>query len=351
MPRVSPEEFVRHFSENGLKLLLQDAGNVRDLLRLRDPARAARIDFARLTIDPTSYVAADYRHLCSDIVLKVPYRTRLGGRRRTLTLYILIEHQSEPDPLMVLRVLEYLVQIYKAQLRAWQRRHRTRDHFRLQPVLPIVLYTGERRWEALTSLAELVEGGDEDFADVLPQLRPLFLSLSAIPRLDLETSGGFFGWVLELLRRRNAAPDEFRAALARVVGHLEGMAEAERERWPLLLSYIHALIYHDREPPERQGLHEVIVNSVGSHPRRREVEAMKRTIADELREEGQRAGELRSHQHLLLRLLRGRFGRVPRPVEQVIRATDDLARLDAWFDGAATAATLADVGIPHPQGR
>jgi hypothetical protein len=63
MPRLSPEQLVRQFHENGLKLLLHDAANVRDLVTLRDPARAARIDFARLTVDPTSYVAADYRHL------------------------------------------------------------------------------------------------------------------------------------------------------------------------------------------------------------------------------------------------------------------------------------------------
>jgi hypothetical protein len=67
-PRVSPEQLIRQFHENGLKLLLYNPANVRDLVTLRDPARAARIDFTRLTVDPTSYVAADYRHLCSDLV-------------------------------------------------------------------------------------------------------------------------------------------------------------------------------------------------------------------------------------------------------------------------------------------
>jgi hypothetical protein len=62
MPHVSPEQLIRQFHENGLKLLLHDAANVRDLVTLRDPARAARIDFAGLTVDPTSYVAADYRY-------------------------------------------------------------------------------------------------------------------------------------------------------------------------------------------------------------------------------------------------------------------------------------------------
>jgi len=36
---------------------------------------------------------------------------------------------------------------------------------------------------------------------------------------------------------------------------------------------------------------------------------------------------------------------VPRPLEQVIRTTNDIARLDAWLKNFATAETLADVGI------
>jgi hypothetical protein len=38
MPRVRPEEIVRQFRDNGLKLLLHDAGNVRDLLTCATPS-------------------------------------------------------------------------------------------------------------------------------------------------------------------------------------------------------------------------------------------------------------------------------------------------------------------------
>jgi hypothetical protein len=54
---------------------------------------------------------------------------------------------------------------------------------------------------------------------------------------------------------------------------------------------------------------------------------------------------LHSRQQTLVRLLRVRFGRVPLAVEQVIRATTEVARLDAWLDAVVTAPTLADVGI------
>ena len=60
-------------------------------------------------LDPTTYVQRDYRHLESDLVLQVPVKT--GGKPRRILLYILIEHQSEPDRFMPLRVLEYVALI------------------------------------------------------------------------------------------------------------------------------------------------------------------------------------------------------------------------------------------------
>jgi hypothetical protein len=252
---------------------------------------------------------------------------------------------------MALRVLEYLVHIYKGQVRAATRGGRPRTYFRLQPVLPIVLYTGERSWEALTSLAELVQGGGEDFADVVPQFRPLFLNLAAVPAEELETSGGYFGWLLELIRLRHAPADEFRSTTTRVVGHLEAMAEVERERWLLFLSYIGTMIHQERARPEHPGLYELIGNSIRSDTRRREVETIMETMADYLRAEGCRAEMVQSRQQTLIRQLRRRFGRVPRATEQLIRATQDTTRLDAWLDNFATAQTLADVGIAaQPEG-
>ena len=55
-----------------------------------------------------------------------------------------------------------------------------------------------------------------------------------------------------------------------------------------------ALVYPDRQVPEREPLREVIVASVRTDARRREVETMTKTIADALREEGasERLGEI-----------------------------------------------------------
>jgi hypothetical protein len=350
-PRI--REIVRQFRENGLKLLLHHPANARDLLALTGTRLLDRIDFARMTVDPTTYIASDYRHLASDLVLRAPLRG-LGGRRaaRTVVVYILIEHQSEPEGLILLRVLDYLVQIWKGQRRDWLRLRRSLAAFRLQPVLPVVFYTGVQRWDDPGRLVDLVEAGDL-FRDVTPDYRPLFVSLPALPPAALESAGGYFSWVLELVQQRRARPEEFRDLLRRVVGHLEAMPAAERLRWLELLSYTQALIYHDREPAEREGLKEIIVASVRTDEHRQEVRAMGQSIADVLREEGRREGleeglhrgEVLVRQELLLLLLRHRFARVPKAVERTVRATEDVEQLTAWVLGASSANRLEEVGI------
>jgi hypothetical protein len=93
-----------------------------------------------------------------------------------------------------------------------------------------------------------------------------------------------------LIRLRHAPAEEFRAMTARVVGHLEDMAEVERERWLLFLSYIGPMTHQERARPEHQGLHELIGNSIRSDARRREVETLMETVADFLRAEGRKEG-------------------------------------------------------------
>ena len=349
MPHPRILEIVRHFRENGLKILLQNPGNARDLLSLSRTKLLDHIDFSRMSVDPTTYVASDYRHLASDLVLRAPFRSRPGKRSsRTIVIYILIEHQSEPDPLMVLRVLEYLVQIWKGQLRAWKRRHRSLKGFRLQPILPLVFYTGTQPWDDLGTLVDLVEMGDL-FRDVIPDYRPLFISLPAVAAAEMESSAGYLGWILELVQQREARPEEFANLLSRVVDHLETLPAQERMRWLELLSYLEAMIYHDRERSEHERLKEVVLASVRTDEHRRELQIMRQSMADvhrqEALEEGRREGAVLALRSALLRQLQGRFGKVPKSVERTIAATDDVARLDSWLTRFAKASTLDEVGI------
>ena len=54
---------VRHFHENGLKFVLENPGNVRDLLQLLGVSLLPRIDFSHMQVVPGRFVGRDYRHL------------------------------------------------------------------------------------------------------------------------------------------------------------------------------------------------------------------------------------------------------------------------------------------------
>lgn len=349
MKRSRWKQIVRQFPQNGMKLLLEDSRNVRDLLALTPSDLPALIDFDRLALVRTTFVARDFRHIEADVVLTAPLRVRRGAhRRRVVWVYLLLEHQSEPDALMPIRLLDYVVQIIKAQMRAWSKEHGSFAGFRVQPVLPVVLYTGTDRWNSLGRLVDLVELGDR-FRRVIPDFEPIFLNLPALPPEQLKTVGGYFGRVLQLVQRRKARLPEFRQRLEEAVQALEDMPQVERLRWLDFLSYIHALVYHERMETEHRGLQETIEASVQTDPYRQEIYAMGRTIAEALQEKGRRKEAVRARQQTLLRQLRTRFGELPEATAALVEANRDVHQLDTWLDRIVVARTLNDIGIqPAP---
>jgi hypothetical protein len=183
---------------------------------------------------------------------------------------------------------------------------------------------------------------------VIPALDPLFLNLSGVPAKKLESIGGF-GWVLRLIQERHSRRAEFQSLLQRVVEHLEALAAPERLRWLELLSYIHALAYHERGRAEYQDLKEQIEASVQADVYRREVFAMGKTIAEDFIEKGRKQGKkqeaIRSRRRILLNLLRRRFGDLPEQTVAAIESCTSAEELDSWLNNFATAANLDEVGI------
>jgi hypothetical protein len=155
--------------------------------------------------------------------------------------------------------------------------------------------------------------------------------------------------VLELIQQRRARPQEYAALVRRVMDHLEKMPRKQRTRWLQLLSYIRALIYHDREPSEQQDLGEEILASARTDEHRREVMTMAQSMAEFLRaeghKEGHKEGTVEALRQTLVDQIRLRFGKIPKATERKIAATDDQVHLQSWLSRFATATSLADIGI------
>jgi predicted transposase/invertase (TIGR01784 family) len=341
-------DLARHFPENGMKLLLQRSDNLRDVLHFAHAPLLGDLNFKGLEIDPTHFVQPDYRHVESDLVLRLP----LKGRRRALIIYILLEHQSESDPFMLFRTLQYIVAILATQQRQWRERHNSLEGFRFQPVLPIVFYTGTAAWPNLGQFTDLFTDVPE-IAEYLPAIKPMFIPLRDTAATVLKQEGGAFGQILRLFQAREAQQDTFSVLLDEAVAELEKLPKSERVRWQELMSYLHALVYHVRSPNEHAELFARIEHAVRSERRRKETAEMKETIADMLRAEGRAEGRkegaklegIRLRRQVLLRTLRGRFGEPNRKTIAAIENCESLERLDEWFEKTWTAQSLDEVGI------
>src|SRR5262249_13211313 len=142
---------------------------------------------------------------------------------------------------------------------------------------------------------------------------------------------------------RRSGKAEFRNLVLRVTKELEQQAGGQQARWEELMWYIHALVYHERE--EAEELTEQIRQSV-SAAYQTEVQAMWKSAAQRLIEEGQVKGALQSKQETLVFQLKERFKKeVPDEILAEIRATEDINKLDTWLKEVLHARTLAKMSF------
>jgi hypothetical protein len=281
------------------------------------PALTARLDLDQLAVVNGSFIDTELTWRHCDVLL----RTRLDGR--DALIYVILEHQSTPDPLMAWRMLRYLVRIWERHLS---------DHpnaTRLPVILPLVVYQGRRAWSGPLELHDLLDV-DADIAaaagGLLPRLRFLLDDLSGVEETELRARPltpaaqvTFF-----LLGAAPGNPD----VAADLTRWLDTLAEALRrpdgiEILQALLTYAH---YTSETPAEK--LHQVMAR-LGP-----EAEEAYMTTADMLRAEGQAK--------TLARLLTLKFGGLPDSAQARLQAAS-AEQLTAWTDRVLTATTLDEI--------
>ena len=100
----------------------------------------------------SSFVTASLKNQESDVIYKLKNRN----------IFFLIEHQTKIDYTMPIRILEYEMSIIKSAID--HKKYGQKD-YKIPRVIPIVLYTGKRKWNAKTYINEIQEQF-EDFEDL-----------------------------------------------------------------------------------------------------------------------------------------------------------------------------------------
>ncbi|MFM8331269.1 MAG: Rpn family recombination-promoting nuclease/putative transposase [Candidatus Methylumidiphilus sp.] len=325
--------------DHSYKLLFSHAEMVADLLRgfVREDW-VAELDFATLEKVGGSYVADDLREREDDVI----WRVRWGGD--WLYVYLLIEFQSKIERFMAVRVLTYVGLLYQDLIRMKQ----WAPGRRLPPILPIVLYNGNKRWNAPEDIGELIVPAPAGLARYRPSLRYFLLDEGRYADSELAPLQNL---VAALFRMENSRT---RQDVDRAIGALGDWLQAPeqaslRRAFVVWLKRVHL---QGRMPDEELvNLNELQeVRSMlaerwieweqqwKQEGRREGIQEGRREGRQEGRQEGLQQGEAR----ILLRQMELKFGPLPKPVaDQVLSADADT--LLSWSERVLTAAALEDV--------
>ena len=331
---------VEHFPDRSARWLLQDGENVRGLVELVEGELARRIDFRQITRIDRSFVPDNLREQESDMVFKAPFRSEPEADE--MLIYILIEHQSSDDLTMGFRMLFYMTQVWDSQRREWESKGIPKGQWRLRPVLPIVFYTGDRKWNTPLTLDAIMDIPDA-LARFVPRFDALILSVKETDVAELTKTNHPLGWLLTVLRQENADTEVLSAALVKAMSHLNALDDEHAPQRVRAFLYLQLLILHRRPAREHEELRALVNQNIQRSSDRKELVNMSQSMAERLFEQGIEQGRTQVKQADVLKILRLRFHAVPESITNEISLMRNLSRLDALLEQAVTAKSLNDI--------
>jgi len=301
---------------------------------------AARIDLDRLTHVAGSFVddALSERH--ADLLFRAPMRIAEDSDAEQpaepaadeALVYLLFEHQSTVDPLMAFRLLRYMIRIWERWL---EDAPRSRV---LPPIIPLVLYQGDREWRAATAFQDLVPDATGDLARFTPRFDFLLTPLAVLPDQSVSAVRDGVSRLALLMLRDARSPD----VLSRLAGWRASLLEAQVLQ--LLAGFLEYLLsVSDALDPGALGasLRETLNPQAESTAMTAAQKLIEQGIAEGIAK-GRTEGIVEGQRATLRRVLTLRFGPFPERLEADLAAADE-ARLSVLVDRVLTAESLDEV--------
>jgi predicted transposase/invertase (TIGR01784 family) len=297
-------------------------------------ALAEATDWASLTLEPGSYIDDDLTERQSDLL----FRVRISDTEARM--YLLFEHQSEPDPRMPFRLLRYMIRI-------WEQIERTESEAHLPAIIPVVLSHAERGWHVPTSFEDTLDLGamKDHLLPHIPRFRYIVddLASASDDEINERVSSLYVRIVMRLLRDGRRLPISLVfqqcADLLRAIGQSTPIESIE-----LLLRYAVYL----SETADREPLRAVLatIATDKDHTMRNLADSLLETVEARGIEKGiatgieqGRADSLRS---VLRKLLLLKFGAVSPSVDSKV-ASASVDVLDAWVGRVLTSESADEV--------
>lgn len=316
---------LHDFPDRAIRRLLENPGNLRDLLAEVLPEVADHFDCARAELVNREFRLENWQKHELDLLFRIPFRT--GTAEQGVLVCVLIEHQSQPDPVMPLRLLVYAVLHWQREWQTWAAAQRPGEALRLSPVVPIVFHTGSTPWSQRRGLADLFDMPPE-LAAFVPHWPLLYWDITDHSPQDLLNTARQWIQALAVVRAETVGTAEFAAIYKETLQRLEALSQNDAVRWKELLWFLLSWTLRRRPDEEKDDAQRLAAESQTRAATRREVELIMQQVKKTWEQSMLEQGELRGNRKTLRRQLEDRFGPLPESLIQRIETTADNERLE-----------------------
>lgn len=308
----------------------------------------AKFDLSTLAVRKDSFIDPELAEHFSDMIYEVSLRDGSAGE-----IYFLFEHKSYSKRATIFDLLRYMVKMWRQQSEQMPKG----KMLVLKPILPILICHGASAWSAPTRFIELFNKQlPANLKPYVPDYQMVVCDLSQYSDSEIK---GEVRWRVAAQIWKHLYTGELAARLPSILGLLDELEDKETG-----LEYVEATLRYlsmqKVAPLSTAELKETVLKVIS------EGEEIMLSLAEQWmaeghetgfeeghkkgHEEGEKKGHKKGRQegeretlrHMSLRLLEGRFGKVP--VDLMLRTekmlTDQLTRL---FDLAVNATSLDEV--------
>ena len=191
------------------------------MARYLPPEVAAALDLETLEARPDSFVDPDLQEQFADLL----YRVRLQNGRDAY-VYLLLEHKSRPESLVMFQFLRYMVRI-------WERDRRKGEPLRV--IVPLLIHHGPEGWQAAVDFAELFTG-EAALRPYWPRFRCELYDLARFSDAEIQ---GTIRLQIGLLVMKYIFEPALREHLADIFAMFHDLAEGETA-----LEYLRTVLYY-----------------------------------------------------------------------------------------------------------
>jgi len=150
--------------------------NAKEFLKNYLPAKVLKIvNLDSLKICKDTFIENDLKNYYSDILYKVNIGDESGY------IYFLFEHKSYLDKLIHLQLLEYMIKIWRLDLKQFKKK-------KLSIIVPLVLYHGPQEWKIKENFSSIFEGPVDTMSEYIPDFRYVLYDLSKYSDSEIKGS-------------------------------------------------------------------------------------------------------------------------------------------------------------------